>query len=737
MSIKVNNTDKILTTFLFLLLCILFNSVCADVDAGADVDADVHADVHAKQALEEIIVTASLIDTAADDISNPLHIIDQEAISTNATQSLGEMIDDSLGISSSDYGAAVGQPIIRGLGGIRVKVLNNGMVIRDISGLGADHGNDIDLNHLEQIEIIKGPSSLLYANGTIGGIVNIVDNTIPKANLDESQVYLSGEYQDANDGMSTQLTYAGSISGLNLTLAYSDSEFDFYEIPSRAVIPEEGHAQEEQHATLNNSDYENTVKKFGVSKVYDRGYMGFSLANKQSIYGIPAHGEEAGHDEDSEHEEEHEAEHEAEHAEERIFSTTDSDSFTLEGIYNTKNNQLDSINYHLQLTDYILTEQHAETDHGSESTATRFSNNSKEFGLIFDLGSDAALEEKPEQKAKQKLVVNYNNERIKIVGEEAYLPEVESNETTFGYFISKDLSAIHIDFGIRHDRIERDTLQKSFKDNVTSASFTISRVVSEQLNIDFGLSSVARLPSAVELFVNGPHLATQRFEEGQVNLQYERANNIDISFDLAHGAFFSTLTFYRNEIDNYIYLLDEEEANEPESGHDEIEKNEADDGHAHASLRHAFYTQQDAEFTGYEFEIGREFIVALGRINVSLGRDRVLSKFSNGGYVPRSVPSRNLLKVVYESMNDFTFLLTLKDVERQQQIADHETHTSGFQMLDIRLTKVFQSVQSNELSLSVFGKNLLNEVARNHTSFVKEQVPLSGRNIGLKFNYSF
>src|SRR6056300_2048916 len=131
----------------------------------------------ASQDVEEIIVvTSALIDTT--EITNPLYVIDGDEILDDATTSLGDAIDSYLGVSIADYGAAVGQPIIRGMSGPRVKVLKNSLVNRDVSGLGADHLNDIDLNDLQQVEIVKGPSSLLYANGTSGGIINVVDNCI-------------------------------------------------------------------------------------------------------------------------------------------------------------------------------------------------------------------------------------------------------------------------------------------------------------------------------------------------------------------------------------------------------------------------------------------------------------------------------------------------------------------------------------------------------------------------------
>ena len=133
----------------------------------------VFADDH-EAVIEEVVVTSSFTRSNVSQIENPLHVVTGDTINNGLTQSLGESINSLLGVSSGDYGAAVGQPIIRGLSGDRVKTLSNGLVVRDVSGLGADHLNDVDLANVAQIEIVRGASSRLYANGTSGGIVNIV-----------------------------------------------------------------------------------------------------------------------------------------------------------------------------------------------------------------------------------------------------------------------------------------------------------------------------------------------------------------------------------------------------------------------------------------------------------------------------------------------------------------------------------------------------------------------------------
>ena len=197
------------------------------------------------------------------------------------------------------------------MSGPRVKILKNGMVNRDVSGLGADHLNDLDLNDIQQIEIVKGPSSLLYANGTIGGIINLVDDCVSALNYELPELKVGYETQSVNDGNSKMFNYKNNISGFNVNFGYKDTTFGNYDVPIGAITHEdEGHEEHEdeghdEHGEnmryLANSDYKVEATKFGISKVGDWGYVGFSVDNLESVYGIPFHGDE--------HEDEHGDEH--------------------------------------------------------------------------------------------------------------------------------------------------------------------------------------------------------------------------------------------------------------------------------------------------------------------------------------------------------------------------------------------------------------------------------------------
>ena len=306
-----------------------------------------------------------------------------------------------------------------------------------------------------------------------------------------------------------------------------------------------------------------------------------------------------------------------------------------------------------------------------------------------------------------------------------------------GYFTSNKFELAHVDFGIRHDQIERKSVAGSYDTNLTSYSATISRELSKELGVSLGVSSVKKAPSAMELFVDGPHLVTQRYEKGDATLEPEKANNIDLVFNTVLAGFDTNLSLYKNSISNYIYLQDTET---------ELEE-----------LTVSEYRQQDAVFEGYELELSRSLVLENGSLGVSLGRDYVDAQFKQGGYIPRSVPTRNILSFSYNGNNGLDWSLSIKDVQKQSNVAseeeeeehhneaedghEHEEHgetpTDGYQWVNFSLSKEIKTSESEAITVSFFAKNLLNEVARNHSSFVKDEVPLPGRNLGFKVNYSF
>ena len=538
------------------------------------------------------------------------------------------------------------------------------------------------------------------------------------------------ETQSVNDGSSEFINFKNNFNGFNVNVGYKNTEFGNYDVPHGAVIHEEDHGDDKELSYIENSDYAVEATKFGISRAGDWGYVGVSVDNLESLYGIPFHGEE------------HPKEDGEPHEDERIFSSTDSESFTVKGSYNVNGNLVNKIDYTYRDSDYTLVEAHAEEEghdephdpEEEEHAPTLFSNNATEYGAIFDISNDIKT---------QKLSFNYVDEDSSIVGEEAFMNPANNEVLTLGYFVGQDFDLFHVDLGIRLDQVTRsgsvtdeehgDVDNFTIDDDVSSFAVSLGRDLSDTLELNLGFSSVERLPSVIELFMNGPHMATGRFEVGDPTLSSETSNNFDISLNFSNGEYFAYASFFINDVDNYIALIDEDEDHEDEHHEDE---DAHDDEHDHGNLIHANYVQEDAEFDGYEIEFGRTFDLGAGEMTLSFGRDVVNAKFTDGHNVPRINPARNIYSLSY-AQDDIVFKLHLKDVEKQSDIGKGETTTAGYQMLDTRLTKTFDLSGKGELKVSLFGRNLLDEAARNHASFVKNEVPLPGKNYGIKFNLTY
>ena len=741
--------------------------------------------------LEEVVITSSFTHQVQGQNESSVAVIPGTDITENFTQSLGEHLTTIAGVSSNNFGPAVGQPVIRGLSNNRVKVLQNNLVVRDVAGIGPDHPIDLDLGNIEQVEIVRGAAALLHSNGASGGIINVVDNTIAKSDIEEPLFTLSAEQQTGNEGEGFSTAFKRNIGGFNVSYSFTGFDAQDYEVPNGAVLHEgeehddhdedhddhdEDHDEhEEDMGTLANSDFETKAHRFGISKTGEWGFLGASYQDISYTYGIPFHGEHADHDEEGhgedhdddhegeDHDDDHEGEeHHDEHEGERIVSQTDSEVFTIEGLLNVNNALLNSVQFSIRDTDYTLFEQHAEGEHegehedeheGHSEEPTFFTNDSTEVQMIFNLGSA----ENP-----RRVVVNQVSEKVAVLGEEAFMEPVKSTETTIGAFGGFDVSGFDIDVGIRYDDIERKgTIREmheeeeheeeghdeedhhdehegfelepfTFKDQSVSGVITIGRNLTDSLSGSVNLGFVTRTPSAMELFMNGEHLAVARYEVGDANLKPEESNNIDFNLFYNDETWFASASIYRNTIDNYIYLRDESEEE-----HEEHEEEGHEGEHEeHGGLLLAEYMQADATFSGYEIEIGRRFNIAGGELEVRLHRDQVKADFSAGGNVPRITPSRNVFAMDY-SRGMTRAMVEVQDVGSQNAISSFETPTADYRLVNGRLSHSIDVGDGAMLTISAFGRNLTNEIARSHTSFVKDEVPLAGRNIGIKASLSF
>ena len=365
-------------------------------------------------------------------------------------------------------------------------------------------------------------------------------------------------------------------------------------------------------------------------------------------------------------------------------------------------------------------EDEEEEEEEEEHAPTTFTNESFEFGLKLDIGDQASGN-------RQNFTVNLSQEDVAIIGEEAFMQPVDSKMLSLGYFLSRELAVFDLDFGIRVDQVERDgsmvsgtpavTVLHDISETDVSAALTMGWDLDNNLGLTLGISSVARAPSEKELFMNGVHLVAARNEFGDPTLESERSNNIDFSLDYENDGYFVNASVYTNAVDNYIYLVD--------SGNDGAN-----------NLDNFDYVQADANFHGYEVEFGKTISLNNAELLFSYGRDQVIGTFSDGGNVPRITPVKNIYRFAVEQ-DDVIYDIKVKDVQREDDLGVGETATEGFTMLDLDIRRSIAIGDNEELVLSIFGRNLLDEKARSHTSFVKDEVPLAGRNFGIKVNFNF
>ena len=149
--------------------------------------------------IEEVVITSSILGETFSEANSVVELVEKDTLSASPTLNIGSLLESQPGVSSRDFGAAVGHPVVRGMSADRVKLLSDGLVVRDVSGVGEDHLSDIDLTNAQQIEVIRGPSSLLYTNGSIGGVINVVTNTISKEKFSDREIRFGVESQSVNN----------------------------------------------------------------------------------------------------------------------------------------------------------------------------------------------------------------------------------------------------------------------------------------------------------------------------------------------------------------------------------------------------------------------------------------------------------------------------------------------------------------------------------------------------------
>ncbi|MGB0987386.1 MAG: TonB-dependent receptor plug domain-containing protein, partial [Pseudoalteromonas spongiae] len=278
-----------------------------------------------KSSIEAITVYASALHKSNLDMTSPVTVLSGEELKDKSSNTLGETLNKLPGVSQTYFGPVSSSPVIRGLDGPRVRVMQNGLESSDASRVGPDHANTNETLSAEQIEVLRGPATLLYGSGAIGGVVNVVDGRIPTTNYESLEGAVEYKHDTVNEGNTTAFVLNGGDNGFNFHLDGLKRKTEDTEVPKFEAHHEdheeqhegEDHADEHDEEVLNsveNSFIDTTAFNLGTSYVNEHLVVGVSYGKLESDYGIPGHSH-AHHDHDHEHEEEEDHGHEDEHEE--------------------------------------------------------------------------------------------------------------------------------------------------------------------------------------------------------------------------------------------------------------------------------------------------------------------------------------------------------------------------------------------------------------------------------------
>lgn len=669
-----------------------------------------HDDDRARR-LDQLVVTATPLASDPDNLVQPVEVLAGEALDDRRAGTLGDTVSGLLGVQNAFFGAGVGRPIIRGQQGSRVQVLSGGIASLDASTSSVDHAVSIEPFLADQIEVLKGPATLLYGSGAIGGAVNVVDGRVPTAlpapgNRGRAELGI-GTVADERVGMARMDggsgRFAWHVDGFR-------RDRGDYEIPGFARAEHEDehehegeHEEENPFGLLPNSAVDTRGGAVGASYLGDRGFIGVAVSRFETLYGVPGH---AHHEE---HEDEHAplglvaralsgftvADEEGEEEEEEVRIDLAQTRQDLRAGLEQPFAGFERLNLRVAANNY----RHVELE--GEEVGTRFDNDAVEGRL--------ELVQEVWNGWRNAYGLQFSRRDFRAEGEEAFVPPSLTRDIGLFALGEYDRERYKIEYGLRGDRIDveaEDMPQQDFSS--LSASFRGLWRSSEALHFSLAFDRAQRAPTAEELFSDGPHAATRSFEVGDINIDRETANQLELAAHLHRGPLEAKLAAFANRFDDYIYLA--------ETGLEEDE------------LPVRLWTQADARFRGLEAEAMLELADnSSGRWTMRLAGERVTGELEDGGNLPRIAPSRQILGFDW-SMGGWRAGVEAQRYGRQSRVAEFEEPTEGFTLVGAHAAYHWD-VGDVGWELYFRARNLTDREARLHTSVLKDEAPLPGRDL--------
>jgi iron complex outermembrane receptor protein len=455
-------------------------------------------------------VNGNLVGISSDPMVDPSNIMNGRELSIKRESSIGETLTNMPGVSNSSYGPSVGRPVVRGMDGDHIQILQNGLGNLDVSSLSADHGVSIDPLIIEQIELIRGPASLLYGNGASGGVINAVDHRIPKEALTGITGRAESRYESVNRGKSNAAVVDLGNSSFVIHMDAYNRNTENLSIPGEAVSKYSNEASRSKGTLLNSSS--NTYGgAIGASIIFDNGYAGLSFSNHNSNYGSPK--------------------------EDTVRLDMESNRLDFSSEVRELPSFFNRIKVRMSNTDY----QHSEINDGviettfkNKGTAGSFEMGHKElYGLNGLIG------------------FAFDNSQFKSIGDESFAPNSQTISQSIYMLEEYKFNQHKISFALRRAEHQIDSIEnKSFSTN--NASIGDEYILNDVWTVKANINHLERAPSYFELFADGVHAATGQYIIGNSSIKNEVSNGIDFNIKRKDSNNTTSISAYYNYFNNYI-----------------------------------------------------------------------------------------------------------------------------------------------------------------------------------------
>ena len=687
------------------------------------------ASAHEPVDLPTIKVTASPLAGDAESLARPVEVLRDEALDRAKAATLGETVEKLPGVQTTYFGPGVGRPILRGLDGPRVQVLAAGLGTLDASTVSADHATSVEPFLADQIEVLKGPATLLFGSGAIGGAVNVADGRIAR---DLPEAPLSGRAEIRGNTVNDERLGMFRLDGVNGNwVIHVDGllrDTGDYRIPGLAAAGhddhddhdhDDDHDEDAGRGRLENSSIRSWAGAVGATWLGEGGHFGLSASTYRSHYGIPAGAhahadDDHGHDDDDHDHDDHDEEH----GDVRIDLTQNRLELKA-GVYEPLS-FLESVELHGAYSDY----EHAELE--GHEVGTRFAST----------GHDARLQavQKPVGGWRGAFGLQLGRVDFLAEGEEAFVPATLTD--SWGVFVvqERNFDPVKLELGARYERVELDPAGARPQRRFDAANLSAAAIwtMSPASDLRVSIDGSERAPTQEELYAGGLHVATGSIEIGDHGLATERALRGEIGLHAHNERVDFKVAAYRSDFRDFIYL--------------------ADTGVAEHGIPVRLWTQADAVFTGAEAEAVLHLAdgergswdlrlfgdLVRGELDGSGTRTvdfevphgdhghHYSAELANDGHLPRIAPGRFGADLSWALGGWRASLGAVRYLE-QDRVAENEEPSPAYTLVDAHLSYRWERAGGASWEAFLHGNNLGNEEARPHTSLLRDFAPLPGR----------